>query len=450
MVNWRVYGQETLACVLQPAELPGVFRKRFSVPPGEAAVVIRNGQVENVFSEKRVEIANAADWLLNLFGAAHQVQVLFVATAPFGLTYYFGSVEQDSAGHGGECTVTLRVDPQKAAALMGAMAGRHVLARADLHRMVEDQVLSASLAATGSAGPDAPPPPAVAADLRRETERVLQHTAPDWGMDVASVEVRMAATGTVQAALHEKSQHRQALTRKFEITRREKEAEREAALARTRLDNVVALKKLQAQGETELARIYAAAEFGLRQMADDRRIAASEVDARIRQIEAEAAHKQELLQLESERCRQLAQLEIDSRQMDLAQAARLAKIDADDREMWEMVKMKNAMAAQKHELAMQRRRQELEAAFHRQKARLESEFQQRMAGHEESAQRMGMQERVLDKYLSAGHADSEVMQTFLKETTKQQYAGTSDAKVRALFRSEKAAAKPVPRKPKKR
>ena len=72
--NWRVYGSETVAAVLDKAELPGFYREAI-VGPNEAALVIRNGKLEEVVTEVRLGTSGFRDRLKGLIGRESDAQV---------------------------------------------------------------------------------------------------------------------------------------------------------------------------------------------------------------------------------------------------------------------------------------------------------------------------------------------------------------------------------------
>ena len=52
--NWRVYGRDTVASQLARCDLPGFFQKKAVVGPGEAAIIVRDGEVYDIFTESKV------------------------------------------------------------------------------------------------------------------------------------------------------------------------------------------------------------------------------------------------------------------------------------------------------------------------------------------------------------------------------------------------------------
>ena len=79
-INWRVYGTDTVAAVLDKGELTGFFRQAV-VRPNEAALVIRNGSIEEVVTETVVRTFGFRDRLAELLGQVRDAQVILVDTS---------------------------------------------------------------------------------------------------------------------------------------------------------------------------------------------------------------------------------------------------------------------------------------------------------------------------------------------------------------------------------
>ena len=141
--------------------------------------------------------------------------------------------------------------------------------------------------------------------------------------------------------------------------------------------------------------------------------------------------KENVGRLEKRRAEEELRLDIEERQFRQANAARLAKMEGEDKEMWSMVKMQIEMATQKHERQMAVRRHESEENYRRMQTEIEDRFQQRKLKLDESMSRMGMMERLVAQGLSAGQADASVLKAMLEQSTEQEYATTTDEMVRA-------------------
>ena len=141
--------------------------------------------------------------------------------------------------------------------------------------------------------------------------------------------------------------------------------------------------------------------------------------------------KESVARLEKRHAEEELRLDIEDRTFKQKHAARLAELDASDKEMWSMVKMQIEMATQKHEREMAARRHEADAEFRRMQADIEDRYQHRKLKLDESLSRMGMMERLVSKGLDAGQADASVLRAMLEQSTEQEYATTTDEMVKA-------------------
>lgn len=440
MINWRVYGKDTVASLLNQEELPGFFRKRFTVNPGEAAVIIRDGRVEEVYTQSRIQTAGLMDRILKFFKAESKVEVLFLTTSPFDFTFYFEVVAADREKVAGECKISLKTNPQKADKLLGLMAGKRALAADDIYHKINHEVVAKSMVhrITNKASNVFFASTNETDQIENKVSSELRTTLENWGLVFESFTVDWCMTDKMRVEVERKSLERIEEAKDFENRRTLMEMKRELDISRTRIENLNEIKMLEASGETELKDFYLTAELGRERMRDEARVNTAEIDARIQLIRAEADHKERLLRIETRKADEMAQLDIEDRRIKQKNEERLARIDTEDKEMWSMVKMQIEMVTAKHERQVEQRRQEIQAEFNRQQVQIDADYRQRRIKLEESMARMGMQERLIAQALSSGAADAGVIKTMLEESTKQEYATTSDAKVESVYTAEAA------------
>jgi RNA polymerase subunit RPABC4/transcription elongation factor Spt4 len=100
--------------------------------------------------------------------------------------------------------------------------------------------------------------------------------------------------------------------------------------------------------------------------------------------------------------------------------------------------MQIKMATAKHERQMAERRQEIDADFTKKQFESEAQLQQIRIKLDESKTRMGTMERLLSQGIVAGAVTPEVLKTFLVQSTEQEYATTSDDKVKSRSQAQAA------------
>jgi len=480
--NWRTYGQDTVVARLDPAEVPGFLRKQIAVEPNEAAVVLRQGRVEQVVTADQVQVAGFWDGLKSLVGGGLPIEVVFVDLSPIEATVYLGARTESAQSQrhesrplaGGaqtresveaaevvltalsrdkevvtaECRLRLRVRLDDARVAVGLLKGRAALASWDVVALVRSELVGPVLLPLVAAHD--------AAEFRGSTaarDTLVATARQQLGLSLAALgftldrfTVAWGLTEVEREQIARNRAGREESEKDFACKRRLAELNRAREAEKTRLINEQEVKALEARGEAELAQIYQAAQA-------DRSMGAKELEGRIRSldlaIEREAASvRLELEQqraraaLETERNRALAELELQERQFKLAQEARLAAIQADDAEMAGMVRMQIQMATAKHDRELATRRLEIEAAHTQRREQLEADhrgrkdeldarYQERQAKLEESLARMGMIKDILTAGLPTGAVTADVLKTLLEQSTEQEYATATDEKVRA-------------------
>lgn len=440
MINWRVYGDRTVAYLMDQEELPGLFSKEFLVGPGEAAVIIRDARVENVYTECRVKTAALMDRVLKFFRAESKVKALFLATTPFDFSFYIQGMAADRETVIGECKISLKVDPQKAWSILGLMAGKNVLAIDDVYQKIKHEIISKGLAALISReqSQDLLSSTETSSFVEKDVESQMRTTLENLGFVFDSFSIDWCLTEQMNIEVAEKSAQIEEESKDFENKRRLMDMERELQISRSRIQNLQEIKMLEAKGNTELKDFYLEAELGRDRMKDSARIDAAEIDARIQLIQADANHKEGLIRIEARKADEMARLDIEDREWKQKQAAKTAARKDEDDEMWEMVKMQIEMATSKHERLMAQRRKEIQAEANRQMVQIDADYQQRRTKLEESMARMDMQERLIAQAINTGAADAGVLKTMLEEATKQDYASINDEKVKVVFEADVA------------
>jgi hypothetical protein len=95
--TWRIYGKETFACRLDRSDLPGLFRKKIVVGPGEAALVLRDGEIKAVLTESSEKVADPVDQLASLFKLGADIAVYFVDISPWEASIFVGETAKGIA-----------------------------------------------------------------------------------------------------------------------------------------------------------------------------------------------------------------------------------------------------------------------------------------------------------------------------------------------------------------
>ncbi len=554
--NWRVYGKDTVACKLSRAELPVFFGRKYDkklkkaidkqvdkkigksvvVGPHEAAIVVKNGQVEYVVTEAKVKTTGFLDRLAGMFGKGPDLEVYFVDLAPIQFSIFLGqstkgqvateqshradvdtrvetldtftdiasstdfgwgeefdasgisslgyalqgdlsagitsgsaagvskaSVAEDaSVRHtekldvsevniialsldneviNAECLFRVVVDIEEAHQFVSLLKGKAALASWDLAGLVRDELLARILIpeiATHRAD-ELRGNRDLLSRLEQQVAEKLGGAFANSGMTLESFSINWGLTEQEIAEINRKRQERHEAAAKFAHQRQLSQMSRVQEIQKTRLTNLQELKVAATTGDEELKDLLLAGEIHRDLMVTGKQVDEARIDAQVREIELDIEQREAQSRLQSQRAEEMMRLDIEDREWRQQNEKRLAEIDADDKEMGDMVRMQIQMATAKHERKTAERRQEIDADCRRQQTQLDSEFQQRKLKLDESMARMGMMERLVSEGLRAGAADASVLKTMLEQSTEQEYATTSDAKVQA--RSDAEAAK---------
>ena len=491
--GWRAYGPNTVAAALDKRELPG-FSRQVRVGPSEAALMIRDGKLEEVVTESRLATSGVGDRVAGMFGRAADIQVIFVDTSPFELVLFLGeatrneqseSIESREAAAGlsasrsgsastrddvynileagfgsqtdtasvsivaltadrepigAQVRLTVRVDLDDVDLLARLLHGKAALAVWDVAALVRDELIAKVLVPKiaqyradelrGNVG--------LLRELDESTEKELGNTFGLWGLTLENFSLLWGLTEQERAEIDQARGRREEEASDFAHQRQLREQERELELESTHLSNLHELKQVDARGDEALKEVYLCGEIDREQLMDGQRLDTAKIDAQIRIVELGIERDEASLRLDVER--QQADLQLDVQQREAQN--RMAELEAQSRlemdEMEKMVNLQSRRKAQKHLEALEARRLEIESDFARRKQEQESLFAQRQQDVEMTRERMRMQEALIARGLDAGAADSSVLKTMLEQATEQEYARSSDSMVQSRSEAQSA------------
>ena len=92
--NWRIYGKDTIACKLSKAELPGFFQKKITVGPQEAALIVKNGKIQETVTQSKEVVLGFWERLKSLFSIDTEVDVYIVDITPVDIVIFLGKTDK--------------------------------------------------------------------------------------------------------------------------------------------------------------------------------------------------------------------------------------------------------------------------------------------------------------------------------------------------------------------
>lgn len=112
--NWRVYGNHTVASKLDGSDIPGFLRKKVTVGPGEAALILRDGDLQELLTESSAAVSDLLDRVASLFGFGKDISVYFADLTPINLTIYLGESTKEQVSRQENAQATSSASAQAA------------------------------------------------------------------------------------------------------------------------------------------------------------------------------------------------------------------------------------------------------------------------------------------------------------------------------------------------
>lgn len=330
------------------------------------------------------------------------------------------------------CQMRLKINPENLNHLVGLLRGKQALATWDIEALLRDEwfarVLVPEIALHQSS--DLRGNRALNQELERQTRESLAETLESCGLLLENFTLNWGLTGPERAEIEQKKAEREEKALDFLKTRYLAQMGRDQEIEKNRLGNLQELKMAQAKGDQDLQNLLLAGDLNRDLMAKGNQVDTAMVDAQIRDITLLVEKKESAARLEKRRAEEELRLDLEDRTFKQKHAARLASIDADDKEMWSMVKMQIEMATQHHDREMSVRRHDAETSFRKMQTDNEDRYQLRKQKMEDTSNRMAALERQLQIGL-AGGANVEVLKTMFEQSTELASLDSTNEMVRA-------------------
>ena len=480
-IDWRVYGPSTVVSSLHKSELNGFFRN-IVVGPNEAAVIIRDGEIETTLTGTRSNTSGLWDNFKKLWGRSSDLQVIYVDTAPIDLTFYIGKSSRQESGTeigklsesredayktiedrtrarvdktdltisaltndgqhiSAEISLTLHVLTNDAQLLTTLLRGGTAIADWDIAALVKDELLAkAFVPVIGQhAGSEIRGNQVLLKQISQSAESLLTDKFELFGLELINMYVNWGLTDEDELVIEEGRKDREARAIDFDHTRKIREQERELELERQRVSNLTGLKKLEAEGEAEEAEMVLASEIDREHLVDGKRISQEKITAQVKEIKSGIAQKEELLRIETEKTGADARFAIAQRQalfdQELKQREeerRQQRLDSESQrdfsEMRDLTRLQTERQETKRLAEQEAARQSAEADHEKLKTRLDA-----------SQARSQEEQRTLREVMGAsGSADPSVLREMLRQGTDREFTEATDAKMESRSKAQRA------------
>lgn len=251
-----------LAEYVRQSELRGFFEKRLAAPPDHAAILIRDGQVVDVYKGAHFSIGGVFQGLRSLVAGSTHVRILLADLKPFRVQTSFQALTRDRVDAVGVVTLELQVNPERAKNVLGLVnpigcVGREeVLARFRPH--LSDRVFEAVVGRVDAN--DLRGDRGLQDLLQGEVMRELERVAGDIGLLVRAVSVEWARNAVEREAMRRAELDRGQEQLDHELQLLKRNLERNGDAAEVEIKANVDLARLKIDSDDEIARLTLARE----------------------------------------------------------------------------------------------------------------------------------------------------------------------------------------------
>jgi RNA polymerase subunit RPABC4/transcription elongation factor Spt4 len=420
------------------------------IGPNEAAVIIRDGEIETTLTGTRSNTSGLWDNFKKLWGRSSDLQVIYVDTAPIDLTFYIGKSSRQETGTeigklsesredayktiedrtrsrvdktdltisaltkdgqhiSAEISLTLHVLTNDAQLLTTLLRGGTAIADWDIAALVKDELLAkAFVPIIGQhAGSEIRGNQVLLTQITQSAESLLADKFELFGLELINMYVNWGLTDEDELVIEQGRKEREERGIEFDHTRKIREQERELELDRLRASNLIDLRKLNTEGDAEEAELILAAEINRENLVDGKRVDQARITVEVRDLELAITQKENQLRIDTGKSEADARFAIEQRQ---------ALFDQDLKRRSEEGRQQTLTTES------QRTMSEMQAlsAMHRQKQadRRGSEQANLQTQLDASLKQSELEQRtVRDTMLAAGSADPTVLREILKQGT---------------------------------
>jgi hypothetical protein len=246
-----------LAEFVAPAELKTFFEKRFEVPPDHIGLLMRNGQFVQSYKGAHFSVGGIVHQMKGLIGGSTSISLMIADLKTFQHFYEVVARTKDKVDITGTVVLDLQINPEKPQNILGMMEQRRSLSKDDAALRIKshawERVFEAAVSRVnanevrGNTGLQ----DMMQADLMKECERV----AGDLGLMLRAASVTWAINEVEKQEATKAASERESARLEFEFERLKRDLEREHLTTLIKIDNKVALDKLEINNEDDLKRL---------------------------------------------------------------------------------------------------------------------------------------------------------------------------------------------------
>ena len=134
--NLLISDPDLVAEFARSSAFESIKEKRLVVPPDHMALLMRNGELVDVYRGANFSVGGMLARIRSVFGGKHSFSLLLATLKPFSAQLDFRMITKDSVEVAGMAHLEMQVDPEKPGNILGMMSGRLPLSRDDVLRRI--------------------------------------------------------------------------------------------------------------------------------------------------------------------------------------------------------------------------------------------------------------------------------------------------------------------------
>ena len=385
-----------IARLIPKTDIRGILRQDVIIGPGEAAVIIRNGVIEDFLTGTRMKNVGGGfrNWMAKKLSVGEDLQLLFITTTPIDLDLVINTTSKNYGEIKGTCTNRIQFTKQNAVKTINFMGRNQILVKNELEKKLESElvakVFSNRIAKFNTeefhGNLD------IQKDIETNALLEMRKTFELWGINLITLFTSWEKSDYDELMEYKNKVHLAIQKRDINLEAILRDLERPHEISKKKIEQKWDLKKRDVLGEEDIKTTRLTHDIGRDEMkaSSDLGVGGRKFDEQLRQ--------------------QKSQWELEDQQ--------------DEVELKRMMDLKGQMDALKI-----KKFQETELA--QQKADMDFKTQQ-------MAMQTGSTERIMEQAIKGGVADSDALKEMMRQQTMQKMADREVEKVRATSEVEKA------------
>lgn len=258
--GWRIYGENTLASLVDPSMVPSFFRKDFSLDRDEELLVISQRQCEEVITRGTERTSPGLLWINKLFTAGQPIKIVFVTTRAFGVVVDLEGSDSWGDEVQGELCLNLKFSP-----LTSALGGAaHLFDKSETFSLQDlaERLKAAMLPVLHRELLTLHPQKDGFGSLEHALVRHAKKECAALGLNVEGQYFHWVRNRESAAEINHSLSERHEADWRFAAARRVKDAAWDLEKAARRIENIAALSRLEGSGSSELRALISRAVLG--------------------------------------------------------------------------------------------------------------------------------------------------------------------------------------------